>query len=167
MVRWESRRVRNHNLVSDRRGTIDESPRAVFQFRRVIDLLAAAVVGAVGLAGPVAAQVSAQPGVTVYTMGPGRIAAMVAVVVALIGAVIGGQALARAVRRIGNNGRRGARVALVLGPIGVVIGALVVAAADGGLGTGHGFGGGIVAMVIGSIGVTLGGLAWARSRRIA
>lgn len=103
--------------------------------------------------------------VSVYTMSPGRIAAIVAGVVGLISAAIGGLALARSVGRIGlGNGRRGAFVALVLGPIGVVIGGLVVATADGGLGTGNGLGGGIVAVIVGLIGMALGGLALNRSR---
>ena len=133
---------------------------------RVTDLVAAAtLVGGVGLA----AQVSGQPpAVTVYTLTPERMAAIVAGVVGLVGAVIGGLALARSAGRIGTgNGRRGAIVALVLAPIGMIIGGLVVATADGGLGTGNGLGGGIVAMVVGLIGVALGGLALARSRRIA
>jgi hypothetical protein len=86
----------------------------------------------------------------------GRIVAIVAVLVGLTGAVIGGRA---------GNRRHRAIVALVLGPIGFVIGGLVVATADGGLGTGHGFGGGIVAMAVGLIGMALGGLALVRSRR--
>jgi hypothetical protein len=136
--------------------------------RRAIGL-AAAVIGAIGLAASVAAHASAQPGaVTVYTMTPERMAASTAALVALIGAVIGGLALSRSTVRIGNgNGRRGAIVALVLGPIGLVIGGLVVATADGGLGTGNGLAGGVVAMTVGLIGIALGGLALARSRRTA
>ena len=106
--------------------------------------------------------------VTVYTLSPGRMGAIVAALVGLTGAVMGGRALARSAGRLGTSaGRRGAIVALVLGPIGLVIGGLVVATADGGVGTGNGLGGGVVAMVIGLIGVTLGGLALARSRRPA
>jgi hypothetical protein len=104
--------------------------------------------------------------VSVYTMGPGRIAAIVAGIVGLISAIIGWLALARSTGRIGNGtGRRGAIVALVLGPIGLIIGGLVVVTAEGGLGTGNGLGGGIVAMIVGLIGMSLGGLALARSRR--
>jgi hypothetical protein len=55
-------------------------------------------------------------------MTPERIAASTAALVGLIGAVIGGLALARSARRIGNNGRRGAIVAVVLEPIGLVFG---------------------------------------------
>jgi len=131
-------------------------------------LAAAALVGLFGLAAPAAVYASVQPAVSVYTMSPGRIGAVVAAVVGLIGAVIGGLALARSAGRIGTGtGRRGAIVALVLGPIGLVIGGLVVATADGGLGTGNGLGGGIVAMVVGLIAMALGGLALARSRRTA
>lgn len=110
----------------------------------------------------VAAYVSIQPAaVDAYTMGPGRVAAVVGVAVGLIGAVNGGLALHQG--RAGA-GRRGAIVALVLGPIGLVIGGLVVATADGGVGTGNGFGGGVVAMVVGLLGMALGWLALARSR---
>src|SRR5262245_58802192 len=135
--------------------------------RRAIDLAATAVVGGFGLAASATAQSTVQPNaVTVYTMTPERIAASSAVLVGLIGAAVGGLALARSARRIGNNGRRGAILALVLGPIGLVVGGLVVATADGGLGTGNGLAGGVVAMVVGFIGMALGGLALARSPRV-
>jgi hypothetical protein len=99
-----------------------------------------------------------------YGLTPERMVASTAAVIALSAVIIGGLALARSARRIGT-GRRGAIAALVLAPIGLVIGAVVVATADGGLGTGNGFGGGIVAMMVGLIGVALGGLALTRSRR--
>ena len=86
------------------------------------------LVGVFGPAASVAAQVSNEPSVSVYTLTPERIAASLAAVVGLIGAVIGGLALVRAARRIGGNGRRGAVVALVMAPIGLSIGGLVVAA---------------------------------------
>ena len=110
---------------------IDASPRAAWLVLQVTYVLAAALVGAVGLA----AQVSDQPpAVRVYTLTPERIVATVATVVGLIGAVIGGLALARSAGRIGvGSGRRGAIVALLMGPIGLVIGGVVVATADGGL----------------------------------
>src|SRR5262245_44900857 len=134
--------------------------------RRGIGLAAIAVVGGFGLAAPAAALASAQPAaVPVYTMTPERFAAGTAALVALIGAIIGGLALVRSARRIGQGGRRGAIVALVLGPMGLVVGALVVATAEGGVGTGHGLAGGVVAMMVGLIGMALGGLALARSRR--
>jgi hypothetical protein len=152
------------------RDMIDARPRAAWLVLRGTHLLAAAaLVGGVGLAAPVAAEVSVQPAAaSVNTVTSERIAATVAGVVGLIGAVIGGLALARSAGRIGTgNGRRGAIVALVMGPIGLVIGGLVVATADGGVGTGNGVAGGIVAMMVGLIGMALGGLALARSRRTA
>ena len=135
--------------------------------RRTIDLAVTAVVGGFALAASPAAHASLQPAVApVYTITPKRIAASTAVFVGLIGAIIGGLAVARSARRIGNgNGRRGAIVALVLGPIGLVIGGLVVATADGGVGTGNGVAGGVVAVVVGLIGMALGGLTLARSPR--
>jgi len=154
MFRWALRkridtfeRESNRN-THDTRDTIDASSRATWLVSRVSHLIAAALIGAVGLAAPAVAQVSDLPNaVNVYTLTPGRIAATVAASVGLIGAVIGGLALARSAGRIGagsGNGRRRAIVALVMGPIGLVIGGLVVATADGGLGTGNGLGGGIV-----------------------
>jgi hypothetical protein len=56
-------------------------------------------------------------------------------------------------------------VALVAGLTGVVIGGLVVAAAEGGPGTGYGIIGGFAALVLGLIATVLGWLALARSRR--
>jgi Family of unknown function (DUF6223) len=133
--------------------------------RKAVALTATAVVGLAFVA-PVALA-AAQPTVTpVYGMTPKRIAASSALVVGLIGAVIGGLAMARSVRRVGNRGRRGAIVALVLGPISLVSGGLVVVTADGGVGTGNGVAGALVAMVVGLIAMTLGGLTLARSRRI-
>ncbi len=172
MIRWALRRAIDKferdgdSHASHTRHMIDASPRPTWVFSRVTDLLAAAVIGGFGLAAPAAAHASVQPAAaTVYTMTPERIAASMAALVGLIGAVIGGLALARSARRIGNGGRRGAIVALVLGPIGLVIGGLVVATAEGGVGTGHGLAGGVVAMMVGLIGMALGGLALARSRR--
>jgi uncharacterized protein DUF6223 len=173
MIRWALRRAIDKferdgdSHARHTRHMIDGSPRPTWVFSRVTDLLAAAVIGAFGLAAPAAAHASVQPAAaTVYTMTPERIAASTAALVGLIGAVIGGLAVARSAGRIGNGkGRRGAIVALVLGPIGLVIGGLVVATADGGLGTGNGLGGGVVAMTVGLIGMALGGLALARSRR--
>ncbi|MEO3805366.1 DUF6223 family protein [Nonomuraea sp. B1E8] len=107
------------------------------------------------------------PPVDAYTLTSGRLWSAVAALVGLAGAVIGGLALARSARRVGNGGRRGAIVALGAGLASVVIGALVVAAADGGPGTGYGIVGGWVDLVVGLIAMALGGLALARSRRTA
>jgi hypothetical protein len=169
-MRWALRsaidkfeREGNHD-ASDIRDRLDASPRAAWLLLRVTGLLAAAaLVAGFGLAAPAAAQVSAQPAAaSVYTMSPGRVEAILAAVVGLLGAVIGGLALARSVRRIGNGGRRGAIAALVLGPIGLAIGGLVVATAAGGVGAGNGLAGGVVAMMLGLSGTALGGLALAR-----
>ncbi|WP_405148686.1 DUF6223 family protein [Sphaerisporangium sp. NBC_01403] len=58
-------------------------------------------------------------------------------------------------------------MALAAGLACTVIGGLVVAAADGGPGTGYGIVGGYVDLVVGPIAMVLGGLALARSRRTA
>lgn len=87
----------------------------------------------------------------------GRLVAIAAFAFAVVAAVNGGLAVAR-------HGRRRTISALVLGAIAVVIGGAVVATAPGGLGTGHGFGGGVVAVVVGVVGMALGGLALRRAR---
>ena len=79
--------------------------------------------------------------------------------------IVGARALARSVRRL-DTGRRGAIVALAAGLTGMVVGGLVVAAAEGGPGTGYGIVGGLVALAVGLIAIVLGGLALARSRRL-
>ena len=149
------------------RQRIDTGPRAAWLFSRGTARLAAILAAGIGLAAPAVAFVSAQPAaVRFYTLSPGRMGGIVAVVVGLIGAVIGGRALSSPAGRIAaGDRRRGAIVALILGPIGLVIGGLVVATAKGGLGTGNGLGGGVVAMIIGLIGMTVGWMALARSRR--
>ncbi|WP_433515309.1 DUF6223 family protein [Nonomuraea sp. CA-143628] len=128
--------------------------------------LQAALLGILGHAAPAAAHVLAQP-VSAYTLTAGRLWSAVAALLGLAGIVIGGLALARSVRRVGNGGRRGAIVALAVGLVGAVIGGLVVAAADGGPGTGYGIVGGYVDLVVGPIAMVLGGLTLARSRRTA
>ncbi|MFE9884627.1 DUF6223 family protein [Streptomyces scopuliridis] len=135
--------------------------------RRVLAVPGAALLGVFVLAGPAAAQVSAQPvAVSTYTMSAGRLGASSAAVLGLIGAVIGALALARPAGRFGTgSGRLGAVVALAVGLTGMALGGLVAATSDGGLGTGNGLGGAYVAMVPGLIAMALGGLALARSRR--
>lgn len=134
---------------------------------RAARLAAAPVVAAtLGLTSPAGARASIQDAVTVYTMSPGRIGALMAVVVGLSAVVIGGLALARSARGT-SHARRGALAALVLGPSALLGGALVVATAGGGIGTGNGLGGGIVALLVGVIGTVLGGLARIRSRRLS
>jgi hypothetical protein len=99
----------------------------------------------------------------VYGLTPERITASTGAVIGLIGVIVGGLALRRAVRRIGNSGRSGAVISLVLGPIAFVIGAVVVATADSGVGTGKGVAGGVVALVLALIATVLGGLALVRA----
>ena len=102
--------------------------------------------------------------VDAYTLTAGRLWATSAALLGLAGAVIGGLALVRARRRIGNGGRKGAVVALVSGLIAMVGGALNLAVADGGPGTGNGVVGGALALILGLAAVVLGGLTLARSR---
>jgi hypothetical protein len=102
--------------------------------------------------------------VDAYTLTPGRLVGSVAALVALAGVVIGGLALARLA---GRRRRRGAVAAMAAGLSGMVMGGLVVAAAEGGPGTGYGIVGGFVALAIGLVATVLGWLALARSRRTA
>ena len=105
MSRWVRRkgidkfeRERNGG-TTDIREMIDASPPAAWLVSRVTLLLAAALIGGFGLAGPVAAQVLDQPpAVTVYTLTPERMTASLAAVVALTGMAFGGLALARSRR---------------------------------------------------------------------
>jgi Family of unknown function (DUF6223) len=106
-----------------------------------------------------------EAGVGAYTLTAGRFWATLAALLGLAGVVIGGLALARSARRIGNGGRNGAIVALVAGPAALVGGVLVLAVADGGPGTGNGVVGGGMALVLGLAASVLGGLVQARSRR--
>jgi hypothetical protein len=131
--------------------------------RHLLTAAAAALLGGFGLATPAAAHLSTQSApVDASTLTTGRLLGTVAALVALAGVVVGGLALARPAGRIGN---RGAIVALVAGLTGMAIGALVVAAAEGGPGTGYGIVGGFAALAIGLIATVLGWLALARSRR--
>ncbi|MBX6385889.1 MAG: hypothetical protein IRZ07_23435 [Microbispora sp.] len=115
---------------------------------------------------PSAASVLAQPaGVGAYSLTPGRLWAMTAIALGLAGVAVGGLALRSAGRvRIGN-ARVGAFGALAAGLVGTVIGGLVVAAAEGGPGTGYGIVGGYFALVVGPAAMVVGTLALTRSRR--
>ncbi len=115
----------------------------------------------------VATHVSQPAAATVQGLTPRRLWATTAVVMGLVGAVIGGLAVYRAARRIGNRGRRGALLALVTGLLAAVNGGLNLAVANGGPGTGNGVVGGAAAFVLGLIALVLGGLALVRFRRIA
>ncbi|MGW1677488.1 DUF6223 family protein [Saccharopolyspora sp. NPDC002376] len=102
--------------------------------------------------------------VSAYTMAPGRLWSVIAALAGLGGAVVGGLALVRSTKRIGA-GRRGATAALAAGLLSMVIGGFVVAAAEGGPGTGYGIVGGYIDLVVGLIATALGWLALSRSRR--
>ncbi|MEU4514533.1 DUF6223 family protein [Nonomuraea wenchangensis] len=112
-----------------------------------------------------AAHVLAQP-VDAYAMTTGRLWSVVGIVLGLAGVVVGALALVRSSTRPVTR-RRGAIVALAAGPAATAVGALVVAAAEGGPGTGYGIVGGWVCLVVGPVAMILGGLVLARSRRTA
>ncbi|MEV7041764.1 DUF6223 family protein [Amycolatopsis sp. NPDC051061] len=95
-----------------------------------------------------------------YAITPGRLVGSVAALVALAGVVIGLRALVR-------HGRQSAFAALFAGVAGMATGGAVVAAAEGGPGTGYGIVGGFAALAIGLVAAVLGGLALARSRHTA
>ncbi|MFF7438561.1 DUF6223 family protein [Streptomyces sp. NPDC008122] len=137
--------------------------------RTVLALTGAAVIGGLAFAVPAAADPAVQPvAASVYTLGPGRVAAASAALVGLLGVVNGGLALARTTGRghVRTWARRhGAVTALVAGPVAVAVGAVVAATADGGLGTGNGLGGAYVAVLVGLAAVALGWRARARARR--
>ena len=99
------------------------------------------------------------PAADSYTLTTGRLIASIAALVALAGVVIGVLALRR------RNGTR-ALMALVAGLIGLAMGGYVVAAAEGGPGTGYGIVGGFVALAVGLVATLLGGLGLTRARRI-
>ncbi|SDM24225.1 hypothetical protein SAMN05421874_1472 [Nonomuraea maritima] len=95
-----------------------------------------------------------------YDLTSGRLWSLVAALLGLAGVAVGGFALARpasAMRAV---------VAMGAGLAGAVGGVLVVAAAEGGPGTGYGIVGGYVALVVGLAALAVGGLALARSRRL-
>lgn len=130
-------------------------------------LAAAALFGGLVYAVLAAAHVSEPAATTVHGLTPRRLWATTMTVLALVGVVIGGLAMYRAARSIGNHGRRGAIVALVAGLIAVVNGGLNLAVATGGPGTGNGVVGGAAAFVLGLIALGLGGRTLAHSRRTA
>ena len=115
----------------------------------------------------VATGVSEPAAITVYGPTSRRLWATTAGALALVGVVVGGLALARSIRRIGNGSRLGATVALVAGPVAAINGGLVLAVANGGPGSGNGVVGGAGALVLGVIGMALGALVLRRSRRTA
>src|ERR687898_3267818 len=70
----------------------------------------------------VATGVSEPAAITVYGPTSRRLWATTAGALALVGVVVGGLALARSIRCIGNGGRLGATVALVAGPVAAING---------------------------------------------
>jgi Family of unknown function (DUF6223) len=137
-------------------------------FAVILAVLAAAALFAGLVYAVLAAAHLSEPGATtVYGLTPRRLWATVVAMLGLVGVVIGGLALYRAARHIGNQGRRGAIVALVAGLIALINGGLNLAIANGGPGTGNGVVGGAAAFVLGLIALALGGLALARCRRTA
>jgi hypothetical protein len=87
----------------------------------------------------------------------GRFWSLVGVAVGLVGIVTGVRVL------IHHTGRRAAMTALAAGVTGLVIGGLVVAAAEGGPGTGYGIVGGILALAVGLVAAVLGAVALNRN----
>jgi peptidoglycan/LPS O-acetylase OafA/YrhL len=132
-----------------------------------VALAAAALLAGLVHAVLVATGVSEPAAITVYGPTSRRLWATAAGGLALVGVVVGGLALVRSIRRIGNGGRLGASVALVAGPVAAINGGLVLAVANGGPGSGNGVVGGAGALVLGLIGMALGALALRRSRRTA
>ena len=135
--------------------------------KRTLALAFAALAAAALLAGLVhavlvATGVSEPAAITVYGPTSRRLWATGADALALVAVVIGGLALARSVRRLGNAGRLGAIVALVAGPVAAINGGLVLAVANGGPGSGNGVVGGAGALVLGVIGMALGALVLRR-----
>ena len=94
--------------------------------------------------------------VDAYTLSTGRFLGALAAAVALAGVIVGGSSLARSAGR-NRTGKRRALLALGAGVTSTVTGGLVVAAADGGPGTGNGIVGGFAAL---GLGLTATALGW-------
>jgi len=121
-----------------------------------------AVVAVFLLGSAIAPSAAQADSVSPLAMTPERLAASVASLIGLIGVAAG--ALALRARRSGSAPRTG-NLPVLAGLISMIGGGLVVATAKGGLGTGHGFGGGILALVAGSMSVALARLARTRTPR--
>ncbi|WP_410655744.1 DUF6223 family protein [Amycolatopsis sp. lyj-112] len=106
---------------------------------------------------------SAQPAIGTSTLTSGRVWSLVAAALGLAGLAVGVWALTRSAGRTGARRKR-ATVALAAGLAAIVIGGVVVAAADGGPGTGYGIVGGYIDIVVGAVAAILGGLTLARAR---
>src|SRR5690606_11129809 len=137
--------------VGEQRGAVMPVHNASFRSaaaRRMA--VGAAAVAATGLAVvlasavPAAADAGLQPAVPAGYWTPGRIWSVVAGVTGLAGTVTGAVALARAAVRARAATVRLGGAAAVAGLTCAVIGAAVVAAAEGGPGTGYGIVGGFI-----------------------
>jgi hypothetical protein len=104
-----------------------------------------------------ASEVLAQSGASGLTAG--RFWSLVGVAVGLVGVVTGVRVL------IHHTGRRAAITALATGVTGMAIGGLVVAAAEGGPGTGYGIVGGFLALAVGLVAAALGAVALTRKAK--
>ena len=140
--------------------------------KRTLVFLLAALAAVVIVAGLVhvlliATHLSQPAATTVQGLTTRRLWATTSGLLALISVVIGGLALAYSTNRFGTTVRLGAIVALAAGLVAAINGALVLAAANGGLGSGNGVVGGAAALVLGLIGMLMGGLALNRSHRRA
>ncbi|SDQ71857.1 DUF6223 family protein [Thermostaphylospora chromogena] len=135
--------------------------------RHLLATAMAIPLGVFGSAAPAAAHVLAQPDpVGAYTLTAGRFWSLAGALLGLVGLVVGRLALSRPAGRVGAVARRRrADAAVAAGTACLIIGGLVVAAAEGGPGTGYGIVGGFIDLAIGLIAVVLGGVARARSRR--
>lgn len=112
------------------------------------------------------ASVAAQPAkVGAFAMTEDRLRAMAAIILALFGVVSGARAVRSTFDTAAHSTPRAPAFALLAGLGGALLGGVVLATAKGGLGTGHGFGGGIVALVLGMLALALGGWALTHSRR--
>lgn len=106
---------------------------------------------------------SVQPAASASTLTSGRLWSLVAAALGLAGLAIGVWALTRSAGRTGARRKR-ATIALATGLAAMAVGGLVVAAADGGPGTGYGIVGGYVDIVVGAAATILGGLTLTRAR---
>ena len=130
-------------------------------------LAAAALLAVLVHAVLLATGVSEPAAITVYGPTSRRLWATTTGALALVGVVVGGLALSRSVRRVGDRGWLGAIVALLTGAVAAINGALVLAVANGGPGSGNGVVGGAGALVLGVIGIALSALLLRRTSRAA
>ena len=138
--------------------------------KRTIVLILAALAALAVFAGLVhvvlvATHLSDSSATTVQGLTNRRLWATTAGLLALISVVSGGIALAHSTNRKGSARQLGVIVAIAAGLIAAINGAFVLAAANGGPGSGNGVVGGAAALLLGVIGMIIGALALGRSRR--